>query len=229
MKNYRTGVANDVDNVIKTNQEPRRWDFLDDYLSGKNKKIKILDVGCGTGSVMLPLIKDGFKDISGMEYNLKVFKAMLKKHPELKIKEGNAEDLKDYKSGTYDLVYCYHVLEHVPFPEKAISEVKRVLKKGGTYIIGIPNGYHLDDELLRLIKIISYGNCDHIQRFNLEKITTLLKKNSFKIKKVSTVKGSLELLNDHRIKFSKYSRVLYKIVRKIYLGDMYFNILAVKE
>ncbi len=229
MKNYRTGVANDVENVIETNQEPRRWDFLDDYLTGKNKKIKILDVGCGTGSVMLPLIKDGFKDIAGMEYNPEVFKAMLKKHPELKIKEGNAEDLKDYKSNTYDLVYCYHVLEHVPFPEKAIAEVKRILKKGGIYIIGIPNGYHLDDELLRLIKIISYGNCDHIQRFNLEKITTLLKKNSFKIKKVSTVKGSLELLNDHRIKFSKYSRVLYKIVRKIYLGDMYFNIMAVKE
>ncbi len=38
----------------------------------------------------------------------------------------------------FDLVFCNHVLEHIPDDRKAMSEIYRVLKPGGTAILQIP-------------------------------------------------------------------------------------------
>lgn len=39
---------------------------------------------------------------------------------------------------TYDVVFCNHVLEHVPDDKKAMREILRVLKPGGMAIIQVP-------------------------------------------------------------------------------------------
>jgi SAM-dependent methyltransferase len=38
----------------------------------------------------------------------------------------------------FDLVFCNHVLEHIPDDRKAMIEIYRVLKPGGTAILQIP-------------------------------------------------------------------------------------------
>lgn len=43
-----------------------------------------------------------------------------------------------YPEGTFDIIYCSHVLEHVPEDRKAIAEFYRVLKPGGWALIVIP-------------------------------------------------------------------------------------------
>lgn len=47
-------------------------------------------------------------------------------------------DIKDYKEGDFDVVYCSHVLEHVPEDRKAIKELYRVLEPGGWAVIQVP-------------------------------------------------------------------------------------------
>lgn len=44
-----------------------------------------------------------------------------------------------YEDDYFALGYSYHVLEHVPEPEKAVEELYRVLKPGGVLFIGFPN------------------------------------------------------------------------------------------
>jgi len=39
---------------------------------------------------------------------------------------------------SYDYILCTEVLEHVPYPERALSELTRILKKGGKIIITAP-------------------------------------------------------------------------------------------
>ena len=39
---------------------------------------------------------------------------------------------------TFDVILCTEVLEHVPYPDKAIKELTRLLKNGGTLIITAP-------------------------------------------------------------------------------------------
>ena len=43
-----------------------------------------------------------------------------------------------FKDNSYDLILCNHVLEHIPNDRKAMSELYRVLKKGGTLIAQVP-------------------------------------------------------------------------------------------
>lgn len=44
-----------------------------------------------------------------------------------------------FRDGAFDAVYCYHVLEHVPEPARAIAEARRVLAPGGIGYWGTPN------------------------------------------------------------------------------------------
>jgi len=228
MEIYRTGTANDIRNVVKMNSRPCRWSFLFKYLVGKNKSIKILDIGCGTGSKMLSLFEAGYKNTVSVEYDPEVYRQMVERYHQLKISEGNTEDLKNFEDKSFDLVYCCHVLEHLPYPEKAIKEARRVLKKGGVYIIGIPNGDHLNDKILRIIQMIFYGNYDHLQRFNLRTMSEILEQNSFDVVKISARKGSFQILLDHRIKFCQLFRRLYNFFKRIYIKDLSFDILAIK-
>ncbi|MDB5039144.1 MAG: SAM-dependent methyltransferase [Bacteriovoracaceae bacterium] len=45
--------------------------------------------------------------------------------------------------GQFDLVICFHVLEHIVEDQKAMSEICRVLKKGGAALIQVPQNKSL--------------------------------------------------------------------------------------
>lgn len=229
---YRTGVANDIQNVIKRNSQPIEWKFLHKYCQSQHKNINILDVGCGTGNKMLYLHQEGYTNIIGIDYEPKAFKKMLIKHPELNIKQGNAENLSQFRDKQFNLAYCNQVLEHLPNPKLAIKEAYRVLKKNGAYVIGIPNGDHLNDKIIRLIQKIYYKKYDHLQRFKLNDIKSILIKNKFSLKKITKSNGSLDFLLDNRIpnRFVKsIIKIIYPLIKKIYFKTISYEILAIKK
>jgi SAM-dependent methyltransferase len=43
-----------------------------------------------------------------------------------------------FKSGSFDVVACTEVLEHVENPRQALSEMRRVLKRGGKLLLSVP-------------------------------------------------------------------------------------------
>jgi SAM-dependent methyltransferase len=44
-----------------------------------------------------------------------------------------------FPDGSFDLVFSYHALEHIPEPEKAVREMRRVVRPGGGVWVGTPN------------------------------------------------------------------------------------------
>ena len=52
----------------------------------------------------------------------------------------DVQDLK-FEDATFDAVACISILEHIPYPQKAISEFYRVLKPGGKIWIQLPFQY----------------------------------------------------------------------------------------
>jgi len=50
-----------------------------------------------------------------------------------------------FKNNEFDVVICNHVLEHVKDDKKAISEILRVLKKGGFALMHVPIDYSLKE------------------------------------------------------------------------------------
>ncbi|MBB6401385.1 SAM-dependent methyltransferase [Methanococcus maripaludis] len=109
-------------------------------LSKSHKNIKILDCGCGFGS-FYDLTKDF--DTLYLDFSLNLLK-------KFKIEKNkicaNIENL-PFKNGIFDLILCINVLEHVDF-EKAVFEVKRVLKTNGrAYFIVVNADSIINDEI----------------------------------------------------------------------------------
>ena len=49
-----------------------------------------------------------------------------------------------FEDNQYDVLFCNHVLEHIPDDTKAMQELYRVLKPGGMAIIQIPHDLNID-------------------------------------------------------------------------------------
>lgn len=97
----------------------------------KNKGI-LLDIGCGTGDFLAAAKSSGWQ-VKGYEPNEKARKIAIQKGVELTY---STEDLKD---NSVDVITMWHVLEHVPDVKAQITEIKRLVKPGGTVIIAVPN------------------------------------------------------------------------------------------
>ena len=102
------------------------------------KNTRVLDVGCGDGTLM-EFLKDNNKiDIRGIEISKDNVQKCIGKG--LTVIEGDAEkDLSQFPDGSFDFVILSQTLQAFLNPEKVISELLRVGKKA---IVTIPNfGY----------------------------------------------------------------------------------------
>jgi hypothetical protein len=77
-----------------------------------------------------------------------------------------------YSNNIFDVIYCSHVLEHVPDDSKAMREFHRVLKSDGWAILQVPitvdttfedKTVNSDEERKRL-----FGQHDHVRRYGLD-------------------------------------------------------------
>ena len=57
----------------------------------------------------------------------------------------------DINENEYDYVICSHVLEHIAYPDKLLTCIKKVLKKDARIILALPNIFHYKSRL-ELIK-----------------------------------------------------------------------------
>ena len=112
------------------------------------KNTRVLDVGCGDGTLMEFLNDNNEIDIRGIEISkINVQKCIGKG---LTVIEGDAEkDLSQFPDGSFDLVILSQTLQAFLNPEKVISELLRVGKKA---IVTIPNFGYWKVRLHLLIK-----------------------------------------------------------------------------
>ena len=103
------------------------------YIEGK----KILEVSFGSGYLMTQYAKDDL-DIHGIDYNEKMLeiasKKILSKKINAKLSKANVEEL-PFPDNTFDTVINTMAFTGYPNGDKAMSELKRVLKKDGTLLL----------------------------------------------------------------------------------------------
>ncbi|MDK1374405.1 MULTISPECIES: class I SAM-dependent methyltransferase [unclassified Sinorhizobium] len=94
---------------------------------------KILDVGCGTGSLTFALARTaGLAEIAAIDYS-PVFVAEASRRntdPRIKIRQADACAL-PFGDGTFDRALALLVLHFVPDADKAVAEMRRVVRPGG--------------------------------------------------------------------------------------------------
>ena len=102
------------------------------------KNVRVLDVGCGDGSLMSLLIKEKNIDARGLELEKENIKKCIYKG--LPVIEGNAEtELHQFPDQSFDYVILSQTLQAFYSPEKVLKDLLRI---GKSVIVSIPNfGY----------------------------------------------------------------------------------------
>lgn len=104
-----------------------------------------LDVSCGTGNYALALARRGARVVAvdPSERMLEIARSKAtRERLSIEFHLGTAEDL-PFASDAFDLVTAILMLEFSTSPEKALSEMLRVLKRGGRLVIGVLGRYNL--------------------------------------------------------------------------------------
>ncbi len=111
----------------------------------KIKNSKILDIGIGGGRTTKYLLAIS-SDYTGLDYVPQFIERVERKYKRGSFLCGDARDLKQFASETFDFVlFAYNGIDNVSHEDrlKALKEIRRVLKKGGTFMFSSHNrDYH---------------------------------------------------------------------------------------
>ena len=104
---------------------------------------KVLCVGIGTGNEILHILQmSGNASITGVDYSStalgKAHKRASRLGKEIELLLMDARKL-EFAAGSFNKVLCLHVMDFIPENTEVTSEILRVLKKGGQFVITYPS------------------------------------------------------------------------------------------
>jgi len=108
-----------------------------------DKKMSVLDAGCGSGQHALKIAPYVLK-VVGIDKNLKNLKiakesTKIKNIKNVDFIKGDLEKRINLPSASFNLAILFDILEHIVERQKFLQEVRRLLKNNGKAIVVIPN------------------------------------------------------------------------------------------
>ncbi len=136
-----------------------------------NRKIKIMDLGCGNGVLSNQLEKEKKIKIDRVDSNFQTLK--LNKNVKGKLICYNISK-KNYKmKNKYDVIFLFDVLEHVKNDKQFLNNIYFHLKKNGVLILNVPS--------INLL-FSKYDNAvGHLRRYNKRTLLKNFDKDMYKI------------------------------------------------
>jgi ubiquinone/menaquinone biosynthesis C-methylase UbiE len=102
----------------------------------------------------------------------------------------------DYPDDMFDVIICFHVLEHVTDDRKAVRELARILNNSGIAYIGVPI-FNIDTTFedpahdTPELRLRHYGQTDHVRKYGKD-FPGMLSEEGFNVK---TIKVPEEFTN----------------------------------
>jgi 2-polyprenyl-3-methyl-5-hydroxy-6-metoxy-1,4-benzoquinol methylase len=96
-----------------------------------NNRSKILDIGCGSGELLLRMYNDGFRDLTGLDPFIPT---------DIQYKCGitiHKKTLTEFK-GQYDMIMLHHTFEHMDEPLSVLKNIANFLAPKGILLLRIP-------------------------------------------------------------------------------------------
>ncbi len=94
---------------------------------------RVLEAGSGLGILAAAVADAACADVTGIEFAWPQL-ARSPVHPRARFVQGDAHRL-PVRDGVFDVAYARYVLEHVHDPQQVLSELRRVLRPGGTVAV----------------------------------------------------------------------------------------------
>ena len=128
-------------------------ELLEPYTTGK-----VLDIGCGSGDLVLFYSKKGVI-YTGVDLSYHMIKRANFNYGDL-VQKGKAnfqvadcENL-PFKEGEFDVLSAVALIEYLPDSSMALSEISRAIKDGGYVLITVPNKKCINNRIRSLLKPI---------------------------------------------------------------------------
>ncbi|OGV92739.1 hypothetical protein A3B57_02985 [Microgenomates group bacterium RIFCSPLOWO2_01_FULL_47_10] len=169
------------------------FDFLEKNIDF-NKQKKILDIGCGVGSISF-YISNNFPDtkIIGIDISKKAISACLiyKKISRSKNTEFLCSSFEELKinNNQFDLIIASEVIEHIKEDHAFIKKAYKALKPDGMLFITTPS---INAPLFRLGMLNRFDErVGHLRRYSFESLSKAIKSNELIIKSKKFNEGIL--------------------------------------
>ena len=206
----RTDFENKVGQDYQLTQESM-YSFCRKYL--KNRK-KILEIGAGTGIHLIMFDKMGYI-VTGVEPDPISANFINQKLEHGRCINGFIEDIK--LNEKFNVVFLYHVVEHIEDPRALLKKCHDFLEDGGIIIIAVPDCENPEN----LSKSIE--NTYHLWHFSQNSLKKLTTKLGYKIltcesfARISTTKRRFHkiLRKIHLTKFSKKTYPYYPLIHTV--------------
>lgn len=148
--------ASEFDRKMNMYDTEKRVRIVFDALlkKGELKGKTLLDAGCGTGWFSRRAVELGAA-VTSLDVGENLLNEVKKKCESTRV-VGDVTALK-FKDRSFDIIVSSDVIEHTPDPGKAISEMARVLKKGGVLALTVPNNvWHFAVSVGNALKLRPY-------------------------------------------------------------------------
>jgi len=139
-------------------------------------------------------------DLGSVEYTSTDFEGDFEAEEKIDITDINKED------GSYDIVICFHVLEHIEDDEKAMAELFRIVKPGGRCLVQTPfkDGETYEDDSITggEDRLTHFGQENHVRIYSIDGLMERLIVAGFEVVKrhfTSTDQDAQGLLKDEHI------------------------------
>ena len=93
---------------------------------------KLLDVGCGAGTFLVEARQAGY-EVSGQEV-APYFVSYCREQENLTIYDGELDTM-GIEGASFDVITAFDMIEHHPDPKRLVTEIRRLLRPGGLFVI----------------------------------------------------------------------------------------------
>lgn len=167
-----------------------RFRIIQEYLADEGW---VLDIGCGSSRIVQTLPR-----VVGMDLAMRKLRWL--RSPGRNLLQGDMNRL-PFRDGSVDAVVSSEVIEHIPREEVRIEELVRVIRPGGSLVLGTPD---YGKRLWRTLEWI-YGKLfpggyvkEHINRYNHDELRSILEGMGLEVESVRYV-GRSEMIFKARV------------------------------
>ena len=180
---------------------------------------KILEAGCGTGSLFKFLLQENF-DVTGIDYSEKLLDKAREKNLPVKLFQADLTDkdsLKKYQ-GSFDSVVSSEVLEHIENDSKVLEVIFSILKPNGVLVLDTPAFNFLYSPLDKKI--------GHYRRYTKKSLQQILEKSGFKVESIRywNLLGFFGWLISFKLLKKNFS-----VINKSWMGNLLGNGLKIES